>query len=151
MDSSKKAVLPERNPKTHAQHRREVFWQVTLPLLIGIILLLAAVAGVVYSATQPATELDRWGYVSLMWLILPTLFLALILMIFLAGLVYLVSQLLRLIPPYAHVAQQYFEKGKTKVAQLSNLSIEPVVRLRSYWAVLRRVGRRKNEPTNTDL
>jgi len=151
MDSPKNAVLPERNPKTHAQHRREVFWQITLPLLIGILLLLAVVAGVVYSATQPAAELDRWGSVSLMWLILPSLFIALILMAFLAGLVYLVSQLLRLIPPYANVAQQYFEKGKTKVAQLSNLSIEPVVRLRSYWAVLRRAGRRKYEPPNSEL
>jgi uncharacterized protein involved in cysteine biosynthesis len=150
MDTPKQVVLPERNPKTHAIHRREVFWQITLPLIVGILLLLATVAAVIYSATQPAAELDRWGDVSLMWLILPSLFFALIILLFLVGMVYLISQLLRLIPPYARVVQLYFEAGKTKVGQLSDLSVKPIIRVRSLWAIIRHAGKWSTKPTNLE-
>jgi hypothetical protein len=137
MDAQNQSFHLERNPKTHAEHKREVFWQITLPLLIGILLLLAAVAAIILSATQPVTDLGRWADVSLIWVILPSLFFALILLIILIGFVYLISYLLRLIPRYALIVQHYFELAKNKVSQLTNLSIEPIFRMRSIWAAVR--------------
>jgi uncharacterized membrane protein YhdT len=137
MDTQNRSSHLARNPKTHAEHKREVFWQITLPLLIGILLLLAAVAAIILSATQPVTDLGRWADVSLMWLILPSLFFALILLISLIGFVYLISYLLRLIPRYALIVQHYFELTKNKVSLLTNLSIEPIFRMRSIWAAVR--------------
>jgi uncharacterized protein involved in cysteine biosynthesis len=137
MDAQNRSLHHERNPKTHAEHKREVFWQITLPLLIGILLMLAAVAAIILSATQPVTDLGRWSDVSLMWLILPSLFFALILLIILIGFVYLISYLLRLIPRYAVIVQLYFELAKSKVSQLTNLTIEPIFRMRSIWAAMR--------------
>ncbi len=137
MDTQKRSLHLERNPKTHAEHQREAFWQITFPLLMGILLVLAAVAVIILSATQPVTDVGRWADVSLMWLILPSLFFALILLALLIGFVYLISILLRLIPHYALILQLYFEAGKNKVKQLSNLSIEPIVRIRSTWAAVR--------------
>jgi len=133
--------LPERNPLTHAQHRREVFWQITLPFVIGILLVLAAVGAIVFSATQPLTDLGRWADVSLILLILPSLFFALIILVILVGIVYAISMLLRLVPRYARIVQLYFEIGKSKLSQLSNLVVEPFVKTRSIWAVVRRLGR----------
>ena len=147
MDTQNRSLHLERNPKTHAEHRREAFWQITFPLVIGIPLLLAAVAVIIISATQPVTDVGRWADVSLMWLILPSLFFALILLVLLIGFVYLISYLLRLIPHYALVVQLYFEAGKNKISQLSNLSIEPILRIRAIWAAMRyaaRLGRKKD-------
>jgi hypothetical protein len=147
MDTQNRSLHLERNPKTHAEHRREAFWQITFPLVIGILLLLAAVAVIILSATQPVTDVGRWADVSLMWLILPSLFFALILLVLLIGFVYLISYLLRLIPHYALVVQLYFEAGKNKISQLSNLSIEPILRIRAIWAAMRyaaRLGRKKD-------
>lgn len=147
MDTQNRSLHLERNPKTHAEHRREAFWQITFPLVIGILLLLAAVAVIIISATQPVTDVGRWADVSLMWLILPSLFFALILLVLLIGFVYLISYLLRLIPHYALVVQLYFEAGKNKISQLSNLSIEPILRIRAIWAAMRyaaRLGRKKD-------
>ena len=141
MDTQTRSVQLERNPKTHAEHRREVFWQITFPLVIGILVLLAAVAVIILSATRPVTDVGRWADVSLIWLILPSLILALILLVLLIGFVYLISSLLRLIPRYAPIVQLYFEAGKNKVSQLSNLSIEPIVRMRSTWAAVRYAAR----------
>jgi uncharacterized membrane protein len=147
MDTQNRSLHLERNPKTHAEHRREAFWQITFPLVIGILLLLAAVAVIILSATQPVTDVGRWADVSLMWLILPSLIFALILLVLLIGFVYLISYLLRLIPHYALIVQLYFEAGKNKVSQLSNLSIEPILRIRAIWAAMRyaaRLGRKKD-------
>jgi hypothetical protein len=141
MDTQNRSLHLERNPKTHAEHRREAFWQITFPLLMGILLLLAAVAVIILSATQAVTDVGRWADVSLMWLILPSLFFTLILLALLIGFVYLISILLRLIPHYALILQLYFEAGKNKVRQLSNQSIEPIVRIRSTWAAVRYAAR----------
>ena len=147
MDTQNRSLHLERNPKTHAEHRREAFWQITFPLVIGILLLLAAVAVIILSATQPVTDVGRWADVSLMWLILPSLIFALILLVLLIGFIYLISYLFRLIPHYALIVQLYFEAGKNKISQLSNLSIEPILRIRAVWAAMRyaaRLGRKKD-------
>ena len=81
MDAPNRFKYPERNPKTHATHRREVFWQITLPLIIGILLMVAAIVAIILSATQPVTDLERWAGVSLIWMILPSLFFALIILV----------------------------------------------------------------------
>jgi len=146
MDTQNRSLHLDRNPKTHAEHRREVFWQITFPLMIGMLLVLAAVA-IILSAIQPVTDVGRWADVSLMWLILPSLFFALILLVLLVGFVYLISYLLRLIPHYALIVQLYFEAGKNKVSQFSNLIIEPLLRMRSWWAAMRygaRLGKKKD-------
>ena len=147
MDTQNRSLHLDRNPKTHAEHRREVFWQITFPLMIGMLLVLAAVAIIILSAIQPVTDVGRWADVSLMWLILPSLFFALILLVLLVGFVYLISYLLRLIPHYALIVQLYFEAGKNKVSQFSNLIIEPLLRMRSWWAAMRygaRLGKKKD-------
>jgi uncharacterized membrane protein YhdT len=141
MDTPRKPVYPERNPKTHALHQREVFWQISLPLVIGILVLVAAVVAIVLSATQPVTDLGRWADVSLMWIILPSLFFALIMLAITIGLVIGVSLLLRIVPRYARILQLYFELGKGKVSQLTNLLAEPILRVNSIWASVRRAGR----------
>jgi hypothetical protein len=147
MDIQSRSSHLERNPKTHAEHRRQVFWQITLPLVMGILLVLTAMAAIIFSATQPVTDVGRWAGVSLMWLILPSLIFALIILVLLIGLVVLISYLLRLIPRYALIAQLYIEAGKNKVSQLLNLSIEPLLRMRSIWAAVRfaaRLGKKQD-------
>lgn len=143
MDSSKRSQLPERNPKTFAEHRREVFWQITLPLIFGFLLLLAAIAAIIFSATQPAPELNRWADVSLMWMILPALFLALLILIIVAGFVYLITMLLRLIPRYARAVQLFLEAAKTRTSRITDFLIEPFLRTHSILAVLHRLFRSK--------
>ncbi|MFZ2095707.1 MAG: hypothetical protein WAV05_03630 [Anaerolineales bacterium] len=141
MDNQKRAAQFERNPRTHAEHRREVFWQITLPLVIGMLLVLAAVVVIIISTVQPVTDVGRWADVSLMWLILPSLFLAFILLAILIGLIVLISYLLRLIPRYALIVQLYIEQAKGKISQIFNLSVEPILRVEAIWAAVRYASR----------
>ncbi len=135
MDSAKKSMVPAHNPKTHATHKKQAFWQITLPLVIGVLILLAALILIILSAMQPVTDLTRWAGVSIIWLILPSLFFALILLAILVGLVYGIGALNKAIPPIAYRIQLFLERLKGKIATFSGYMAEPVLRVRSFWAV----------------
>lgn len=132
----------ERNPKTHAAHRKETFWQIILPLLIGVLFILVIVLGVILSALQPVSEVSRYADVSIIWMIMPALFFALLMMLVLAAFVYAITMLLRLLPRYAAIALLYLEMGKEKVIHFSDMITGPIVKTRSTWAVVRWIGRR---------
>jgi hypothetical protein len=146
MNEKTKFVLPERNPKTHAAHRKEVFLQIMLPLVIGCLLLAALVAGVIWSATGSNSEVRRWADISLMWLILPALGFALILLVLLSGITYLVSRLLGVLPGYARWVQDYFTLGMLKVIHVTNVIVKPVMKLQSWSVGARRARQVAVEP-----
>jgi hypothetical protein len=146
MSEKPKFILPERNPKTHAAHRREVWWQITLPLLLGCLLLVALIAGVIWAATDPASEVGRWADISLMWIMLPALFAALVMLILLIGITYLVSKLLGVLPGYARLVQDFFTVGKLKVIQFSDTLVKPVMKLKSWSAGAQRARQVAAEP-----
>jgi len=145
METPKKIPLPERNPKTHAEHRREVFWQITLPMVIGVLMLLVALASIIVLANQSLTDLSRVADVSIIWMILPSLILALIILVMLIGVVYAIISVLRVFPPYARIVQLYFERGKGEVSRTSNKITEPIIRMHSISAAARRLGRLGNK------
>jgi ABC-type sugar transport system permease subunit len=131
-----------RNPQTAAQHRRESFWQIIFPLLIAVLVIIALLVGVIFSATQPASEVGRWADVSLIWLIAPALVFVFLFLVILAGLVYAVSLLLGKLPHYAAIAQYYMQLVASKAHHYSNLAAEPIVKTETFWAAVRWIGRR---------
>jgi uncharacterized BrkB/YihY/UPF0761 family membrane protein len=146
MNAPNKFPVVERNPITHAKHRREAFWQIIFPMLIGIILVLTVVVVIIFSGTTSTSDLSRWADVSLIWLILPSLFIALIFLAILIAFTYLISVVLKITPHYARIIQIYFEMGKNKVSHYSNLITTPFVKTRSIWAVMRHPGRFVKQP-----
>jgi amino acid transporter len=141
MDTLTKSNLPERNPETYAQHKKEVFWQIMFPMLIGIIILFAMLAFIFISVRGGASDLSRYADVSLIWLIIPSLIIALIFLIFLAAIIYLLTVLLQITPRYSHLILLYFEMGKYKLIHLSSQITEPIVKSKSIWAVVRHPGK----------
>ncbi len=148
MDAPNKFLVPARNPLTHAKHRREVFWQIILPMAIGILLVVMVVAVIIFSGTTTTSDLSRWADVSMIWLILPSLFIALLFLIILIAITYLITVVLRMTPRYARIVQLYFEIGKIKVSHISNQITEPFIKTRSTWAAFRHAGRLGKPPSD---
>jgi len=146
MNAPNKYPIVERNPITHAKHRREAFWQIIFPMLIGIILVVTVVAVIIFSGTTSTSDLSRWADVSLIWLILPSLFIALIFLTILIAFTYLISVVLKMTPRYARIIQIYFEMGKYRVSHISNQITAPFIKTRSMWAVVRHPGRFGKQP-----
>ena len=123
-------ILP-RNPITHQRHRREVFWQITFPiLLVSLALLLLAVMAAGLSSEKAST----WADISLIWMIIPALIFTLLTMIILAALVYLTIKLLHILPFYFFKGHNWFLLVNLRTGHIGDNLAEPFVRLRAWKA-----------------
>lgn len=144
MNQTLPALPPPRNPLTHARHRREVLWQITLPLVLGSLAVLI-VAGLVV-ALGAAGETSLWADVSLIWLLAPLLLACLLPLALLSGLAYAVVRLIAVLPGYARQVQDFFGYVGFRIAQAEDCLVEPLLRLQSGQAsaeqLRRQVSRR---------
>lgn len=132
-------TIPPRNLKTQAQHRREVFWQITVPLLFFLLLLLGVVGLVVWSGIQANPEVRRWADVSLMWLIIPGIVSSFIMLLLLAAIAFGVIKLIQIIPGYARLVQDLFLRIQARVSAFTESLVRPVIKARSKAAGARRL------------
>ena len=132
-------VLPPRNPTTHAKHRREVLWQITVPLLVVLILLLGLVGLVIWSGVQANPEVGRWADISLVWLIVPVIILSFIFLLLLSAITFGVIKLIQVLPPYARLAQDFFLRIQARVTGISDRLVRPIVQTKSAAAAARRL------------
>ena len=132
--------LPEPNPVTRAAHRKDFRRQVLLPFLLVVLLSIALV--VVFVIFEIGGKGDNWTttwsevstiFLSLFWFLICLVFLALV-----AALLYGVTKLLKLLPPYTRMAQEGIETVKPGNPEGSN-------RLR-FATLRRRCGRSGHSP-----
>lgn len=131
-----------KNPTTQAAHRREVFWQITFPLLIGAVIILAAVVLVIVMAwggTLDGAETNKLANVSLIWLIVPAMGISLVVAAVLAGLVYVVSKLIQVLPVYTFKVDQVLLALQMRIRQYSDIAAKPVMSTKSGWASIRAI------------
>lgn len=124
----------ERNPVTHTRHRREVLWQITVPLVVGIVILLALA---VLTTMATADQASVWADISLMWLIMPALIAALVFMIFLAGSVYITVWLIRELPLYFRQIHLWLLLFGEQVRRVADMIVEPILRVQSFRSSIR--------------
>ena len=133
--------LPERNPFTARKHHQEVLRQITIPLVIGIVVVLGiALISVVGSDNQVSQIAD----ISLIWLIAPMLLFGLIFLVINLAMVYGMYKLLQVLPGYARLGQNFFETARMQIRKISDSAVEPFLRASSakaqwdtFWAGLR--------------
>ncbi len=142
IDPFPKSSLPERNPITHEKHRQEVLWQITVPLVVGLTLVLLLLLGVIWSASGGSEQVSRWADVSLVFLSLQVLVIGLVLLVMLIGAAYVVTMLVRILPGYARMAQDFFLSVSIRVRQGSDKAVEPFLRYHSFIASVRALFRR---------
>ncbi len=138
MDTYEPKELPERNPVTYERHRKEVMWQILVPVLIGAVIVLALA---ILATTRTDAQVSKGADVSVIWMITPMLIIALIFLVLLGAMVYGVMSLLGILPGYARLVQDYFDAFRVQVGIISNKAVEPVLRMESIKASLRALGR----------
>ncbi len=116
---------------THAKHRREVRWQITLPFVIGILLCLALSVLSFFAGSGTASV---WADISLIWLIIPALFFALIALIILGGLAYAVYYVIKVLPPAMLKVQVFFTTIYAAVKRASDSAASPFIKAQGFAA-----------------
>jgi hypothetical protein len=126
---------PERNPITHRNHRKEVFWQITFPLIIGISVILGLAVWTIM-ATATGGDISQTANTSLVFLILPTMLLAIIPLALFAGMAYGVIWLNKKLPANMRRVQDAFIRVRDGVKTGADKLVEPIIRFRSTIASL---------------
>jgi hypothetical protein len=127
-------LLQERNPKTEAAHRQQTLWQVTVPLILGIILLLVLA---VLTTLASAGTVDVLGDIALIWLLLPTFVILLVLVAIFGGLAYLVIRLNGALPRLALKAHHLIKGLQAKLTSAADAAVKPVIKVEGWRATLR--------------
>jgi hypothetical protein len=110
-----------------SSHRRKSFWQIWVPLIISLLLAIAAAVFIVMLTFQPAqTDFSsHWMSVSVVYLIFPALFIALIFIALLSALIFLFAFIYRKLPgvmdkilTFLNQANDFIQTGSDKIASL---------------------------------
>lgn len=115
-------------------HRRQMLLQVWLPLIITIIVVLAIAVLSVIGAVQGSSQIDRWGSIAAIWVIIPVLIVGIVLMAIVGGLAFGVAILVRKTPGWMLKAQLLSLRIALIVRRAADAATKPVVKANTLSA-----------------
>ena len=128
-----KKPLPPPNPVTRAAHKREVSRQVILPLVVMLFVMIGV--GVLLIWAEIGTA-EQWSQIAMIFMLLLGLVLGFILFGLTVGVLYIITQVLRIIPPYARIAQDAIMQINRQVRSGSDISVRPVIEIQKFIAMV---------------
>lgn len=125
-------------------HKQQILWQIWVPLIVCfLIVLFLAVMSVWMTAQDITGDFNtKWSSISLVFLSLPALFAALVLLIVLCGLIYLAAILITKTPVYSRKVLDFLLQAQKFVQCWSDKIAEPVIGIKSRWHGLSRIIRK---------
>ena len=120
-------------------HKRQFAWQILVPFLVVMALILV----VAVLVATGATDTRAWADVSTIWVIIPVLILALVFMVVLGFLIYGFAKLLQVTPRYTGKAQDFFAMLSTWARIIADGTTKPFVWFQQAGAVLKSIFKYK--------
>ena len=133
MNSTPKAT----RTRPSLRHRRQVFWQILLPVILAGAGVIALIVLAAIASTRGSIVTETWANIATVWLIIPLIFTGLFFAIFIAGMIFLFARLFRNIPTYTRLAQLYLQIFSVKVDTILHRAVQPQINMLSRWAAWR--------------
>ncbi|HEY2980026.1 MAG TPA: hypothetical protein VGJ22_02500 [Anaerolineales bacterium] len=121
-----KVNLPHPQHASYLAHRRQVIWQVILPMVLAVLLLIGFALWISFATFRGGADVGRWAAISTIWIVLPVLLAGLIVLVLLLGINYLVMRLRQITPTYTGLAQDYVFRGAAVVKRVTKAAVEPI-------------------------
>jgi uncharacterized membrane protein len=135
--NTRQFTLPEANRVTQEKHRRNVLWQITLPLAVTLVIVI--ILAVLVSAPGDNALASRWSSISIVFMALSLLFAGIISLVLLALLAYGLARLLHIMPSYARLAQNYAEILSSRIKNLVDLLVKPIMDIKAFLAAINKI------------
>ena len=129
-----KATIPQPVHESYLKHRKQVAWQVILPVVLTSLLIVALIVLVNIATFNQGGDVGRWAAISTIWIVIPIMFGLLIFLALLVGLVYLMKKLLNVTPTYTGMAQDYVHIGAGYIRRAADAIVKPVLQLNGILA-----------------
>jgi hypothetical protein len=127
--------LPEDRPTIRA-HNRQVAWQILVPVLVMTVII---IAGAVLVTTGGRARSSVWADISVIWLLIPVLSVALGLLVVLITIIYGMGKMLQIIPRYTWKAQGIFNRVSRGTRRVADGTTKPFFWLKEAWAVIKSI------------
>lgn len=138
MEKPPTRTIPPPNPITTQRHRRESLVQIILPF-VGAGILITGLAFLLGRATSFNTA--QGAEIALIGLILPTIIFGVIFFVIIIGLIVGLTRLIRILPIYTRLVQDFFTRVSQQTRRVADGSVEPILRLQAWLAILQRLRR----------
>lgn len=129
-----KATIPQPVHESYLKHRKQVVWQVILPVVLTSLLIVALIMLINIATFNQGGDVERWAAISTIWIVIPIMVGMLIFLALMVGLVYLMKKLLGVTPTYTGMAQDYVHIGASYVRRALDAIVEPVLKLNGILA-----------------
>ena len=131
-----KAQLPQSQHASYKRHRKQMTYQIILPVALTALLMTALIALISIATFRDGGDVGRWAAISTIWIVIPVMLMGLIVLIVLIGIIYLMGRALRLIPHYTGLLQNYVNKARHYVSRAADLAVKPVILLEGWAATI---------------
>lgn len=138
-----KATLPQPVHESYKRHRKELTWQILLPVILSALLFVALIVLINIATFNQGGDVGRWAAISTIWIVIPVMIAGLILLALLIGIIYLLAKLLNLTPKYTGIAQDYVHKAAAYIKRGSEMVVKPVLFLDGIGASIKAFFGRK--------
>jgi hypothetical protein len=129
-----KDTIPQPVHKSYLKHRKQVVWQVILPVVVASLLIVALIVLINVATFHQGGDVARWAAISTMWIAIPIMFGLLIFLALMVGLVYLMKKLLGITPTYTGMAQDYAYIAESYIKRATEALVKPVLQLNGILA-----------------
>lgn len=124
-------------------HRRQKFWRITFPVILaGLIVVALTVLAIVTTAGGGNTQDSHWANISLIWLLIPSIFGGIIMLAVVGGLIFVMVKLVNAVPNAAATLQHYMIRVSQIARTVSDKVSAPVIKTKSTYAAARRMKNR---------
>jgi hypothetical protein len=129
-----KAKLPQPVHESYQRHRKQLVWQIILPIVLTSLLIIALIVLIGFATFRDGGDVGRWAAVSTIWIVIPIMIGLLIVNALLGGLVYLMQKLLNVTPTYTSLAQDYVYIAEGYIKRAADAIVKPVLQLNGILA-----------------
>jgi hypothetical protein len=141
--SNKKKVTKPQKPLTPAElHRKQMAWQVWVPLWASVAIILALVILTIFGAVTQSSQVERWGNLSAVWVIIPVLLTLIIFLVLIGGCVYGMSKLLKAVPGWMLAVQLFMVRVSQIFRQIADAVVRPVISVHQFSAEAKTLGQK---------
>jgi hypothetical protein len=120
-------------------HQKQILWQVWIPLIAGILIVMVLAVLVVLTGVGGGEENGRLAGISLILMLIPTLVVCLLITIILGLLIFGVYKLTVILPVYSFKAFMYVVLASDYIKIWADRIVQPILIIREGFASLYRI------------
>ena len=129
-----KAEIPRPVHESYQRHRKELAWQIILPVLLTSLLIIALIVLIYFATFRDGGDVARWAAISTIWIVIPIMIGMLIFLALLVGIIYSLAKLLNITPTYTGIAQDYVYKAAGYIKRGADMVVKPIMQLEGIVA-----------------